>query len=718
MTIAQAKQALKHYFGYDSFRPLQAEVIDSVLDQQDVLVIMPTGGGKSICYQIPALINDGLCIVVSPLIALMKDQVEGLRQNGVAAAFINSSQSYQQQEEVMTQAIDGQLKLLYVSPERLCSGDFGAFLSRIRVNLIAIDEAHCISAWGHDFRPEYTQLAFLKQQFPHIPLMALTATADRLTREDILRQLRLNGARVFLDSFDRPNLSLNVLPGQNRFRQILDFIRLRPQQSGIIYCISRKRTEQLAAKLQEKGIDAAFYHAGMGPRARSSIQESFINDEIPIICATIAFGMGIDKSNVRWIIHYNLPKNLENYYQEIGRAGRDGLKSDTLLFYSYADVMLHRRFLEESGQREIKEAKLERIQQYAEAQICRRKILLNYFGENLSQDCGNCDVCKNPPSRFDGTVLAQKALSAIARMREQVGMRMLIDVLRGSARKEIMEKGYHQIKTYGAGRDLPPGDWQQYLLQMLNMGLLEIARAGQVLRLTQASREVLFEGRKVELVRFADIKKRAGQQQKLAKPKSKAQLFTEGLFERLKALRLQWARQEDIAPYLVFTDATLEEMVSKLPTNEHSMRAIAGVSEHKWQQYGPAFITAILDYVEEQEQAGEGYLPKGGTYLLTYQLYRKGYSIEEMARARELHPNTIYGHLAHLYTNGHEDIQLLDYLHEGEISRIDEAIRNTGYTSNVKPVFDYLNGEIDYFKIRLYMAHIRKTTAGSPAGRE
>lgn len=416
MNINAAKEALKQYFGYDQFRPLQEEIIERVLDKKDALVLMPTGGGKSICYQIPAIIQEGICIVVSPLIALMKDQVEGLRANGVAAAFLNSSLSGSEQMAIESQAMKGQLKLLYVSPERLLSSNFLNMLSTLSISLIAIDEAHCISAWGHDFRPEYTQLKFLKERYPDVPLIALTATADKITRKDIASQLTLNNPEYFIASFDRPNLGLTVMPGRNRYALIVDFVKKRPNQSGIIYCLSRKSTEDMASKLKNDGFSAHCYHAGLPPKIRAKAQENFINDKTTIICATVAFGMGIDKSNVRWIIHYNMPKNIESYYQEIGRAGRDGLQGDTLLFYSYGDVIQLRKFLDESGQKEVQLAKLKRMQQYAEAFVCRRKILLSYFGEDLAENCNNCDICQNPPRQFDGTVLAQKALSAITRL--------------------------------------------------------------------------------------------------------------------------------------------------------------------------------------------------------------------------------------------------------------------------------------------------------------
>ncbi|MEO1451245.1 MAG: DNA helicase RecQ, partial [Bacteroidota bacterium] len=488
-----AHQTLKQYFGYDTFRPFQEEIIATLQRGKDVLVLMPTGGGKSICYQVPALMHPGMTIVISPLISLMKDQVEALKANGVAAAFLNSSQSPKVQAGIVEKALLADIKLLYVSPEKALSQDFMEMLDRVKLNLIAVDEAHCISQWGHDFRIEYTQLGIFKRRYKGVPLIALTATADRATRSDIIHQLQLQQPEVFVASFDRPNLSLSVRPAQKRLQQIKEFIRLRPGQSGIIYCLSRKATESLAAKLQEAGFPAISYHAGMSPAARSRAQEDFVKDEVPIVCATIAFGMGIDKPNVRWVIHYNLPQTMENYYQEIGRAGRDGLPSDTLLFYSLGDVITYRKFIEESGQPELKEAKLNRMLQYAQASTCRRRILLSYFGEHLPADCGNCDVCEDPPQRFDATIIAQKALSAVARLKQQVGMSMLIDVLRGSNRKEIRDKGFDQIKTFGAGAEMRPAEWQFCLLQMLDQGLLEIAfERGRALQLTEASRPVLF----------------------------------------------------------------------------------------------------------------------------------------------------------------------------------------------------------------------------------
>ncbi|MEK7255062.1 MAG: DNA helicase RecQ, partial [Bacteroidota bacterium] len=513
MELTQAQAALKKYFGYDSFRPLQAEVIQAIYDKKDVLLLMPTGGGKSVCFQVPAVTMEGACVVVSPLISLMKDQVEALRANGVRAAFLNSSIGYKEQRNVEDALYNGQLDLLYTSPEKMANQEFMPLLRAAKISLFAIDEAHCISAWGHDFRPEYRQMRFLKQSFPNVPVIALTATADRLTRSDIVQQLQFNQPEIFIASFDRPNLSLEVRPGRKRMEQILDFIKQRPNQSGIIYCLSRKSTEEVANRLKMEGVKAECYHAGLEDRQRSKVQEDFINDRTPIISATIAFGMGIDKSNVRWVIHYNLPKNIESYYQEIGRSGRDGAKAETVLFFSYGDLITMRDIINQGdGASEFKDvhiAKLERMYQYATTLICRRKILLNYFNETMFDNCGNCDVCRNPPQYLDGTLIAQKALSAVSRMSEQVGTGMLVDVLRGSRGYQVLRLGYDKIKTYGAGKDLRQEEWFQYIEQLIHQGLLDIAYEDHnKLRLTPASQAVLFNGQKVQLVQAETIRQR------------------------------------------------------------------------------------------------------------------------------------------------------------------------------------------------------------------
>ena len=600
-------QTLKTYFGYDSFRPQQEEIIRHLLQKKDALVLMPTGGGKSICYQVPALLCEGTAIVVSPLISLMKDQVESLCTNGIAAAALNSNNDETENMRIRRACMEGKLKLLYISPERLLT-ETNYLLRDIQISFFAIDEAHCISQWGHDFRPEYTQLGILRDMFPRTPIIALTATADKLTRQDIVKQMRLRDPRIFISSFDRPNLSLTVKRGyqqKEKSKAILDFIGKHRGESGIIYCMSRNKTETVAQMLQKNGIRAAIYHAGLEPEKRNQAQEDFINDRVQVVCATVAFGMGIDKSNVRWVIHYNLPKSIESFYQEIGRAGRDGLPSDTLLFYSMADLILLTKFATESGQSEINLEKLHRMQQYAEADICRRRILLNYFGEQRTHDCGNCDVCKNPPEHFDGTVIVQKALSAIARTNQQIGTQMLIDILRGNLNAELKEKGYHLLKTYGAGRDVPARDWQDYLMQMLQLGYFEIAyNENNHLKITPAGSDVLF-GR--ETARLVVIKREETATK--GKKKQKAVALTrelpfdienkesDQLFEALKALRKQLADEEVLPAYIVLSDKVLHLLVIQRPTTIEAFGNINGIGEYKKRKYGKAFVELIRRFV-------------------------------------------------------------------------------------------------------------------------
>lgn len=604
-------QTLKTYFGYDSFRPLQEEIIRNVLARRDTLVLMPTGGGKSICYQLPALLMEGTTVVISPLISLMKDQVEALRANGIAAAALNSGNSEAENALLRKNCLQGRIKLLYISPERLM-GEVNFLLKDINVSLFAIDEAHCISQWGHDFRPEYTQLKVLRKEFPRIPMIALTATADKITRQDILDQLQLKNPRIFISSFDRPNLSLTVKRGyqqKEKMRAILDFIDRHRGQCGIIYCMSRNKTEIVAAALQRHGISATMYHAGLSPAARDRAQEDFINDRVQVVCATIAFGMGIDKSNVRWVIHYNLPKSMENFYQEIGRAGRDGLESDTLLFYSLGDIILLSKFANESSQQEINLDKLHRMQQYAEADICRRRILLNYFGENREYDCGHCDVCLNPPQRFDGTILVQKALSAIVRANERISTHLLVDVLRGNYTHEITSNGFDRLKTFGAGRDVPARDWQDYLLQMLQLGYFEIAyNEDNHLKVTESGRKILFGQEKAMLVvirRDKEETKKKGQRKKAVekeRPLLKPELREEDddLFEILRAHRKKLADEQGYPAYIVLSDKVLHLLCSIRPTTVEAFGNISGIGDFKREKYGDGFVSLIRKYLKKQ----------------------------------------------------------------------------------------------------------------------
>ena len=600
-------QTLKTYFGYDSFRPLQEDIIRHLMDRKDALVLMPTGGGKSICYQLPALLSEGTAVVVSPLISLMKDQVETLCANGIAAGALNSNNDETENASLRRACMEGKLKLLYISPEKLLT-EANYLLRDMHISLFAIDEAHCISQWGHDFRPEYTQMGILHQQFPQVPIIALTATADKITREDIIKQLHLNQPRVFISSFDRPNLSLTVKRGyqqKEKSKAILDFIARHPGESGIIYCMSRSKTESVAQMLQKHGIRSAVYHAGLSPARRDEAQDDFINDRVQAVCATIAFGMGIDKSNVRWVIHYNLPKSIESFYQEIGRAGRDGMPSDTLLFYSLADLILLTKFATDSGQQSINLEKLQRMQQYAEADICRRRILLSYFGENTTCDCGNCDVCKNPPERFDGTIIVQKALSAIARSEQQIGTGILVDILRGNMSSEVTERGYHRLKTFGVGREVPARDWHDYLLQMLQLGYFEIAyNENNHLKITQSGTDILFGRARTLLVtirREEAVQTTRGRKRKATVPTKELPLGlpnTESgeLFEALRILRKRLADQEALPAYIVLSDKVLHLLSASRPTTIEEFGNISGIGEYKKKKYGKEFVELIRKY--------------------------------------------------------------------------------------------------------------------------
>jgi ATP-dependent DNA helicase RecQ len=699
--------ALKKYFGYDSFRPLQAEIIDHVLDKKDALVLMPTGGGKSVCFQIPALINEGLTVVISPLIALMKDQVEALRANGIKASFLNSSISNDEQNAVFWAAKLGELKLLYIAPEKLFAGNMVENFKNLNISLFAIDESHCISSWGHDFRPEYRQLSLLKDQFHNIPVIALTATADKVTRRDICKQLQIPEENTFISSFDRPNISLEVLPGRKRLQQIQSFLNKVPNQSGIIYCLSRRSTESVAESLNNLGFKAEAYHAGITADKRSKIQENFINDETPIIVATIAFGMGIDKSNVRWVIHYNMPSNVESFYQEIGRAGRDGTPAQTSLFYSFADIITRTDMIKGSElpeeQKELMLAKLDRMKQYAEANICRRRILISYFNEDIGKDCGNCDVCKNPRKKFDATVLAQKALSAISRTNQKVALTMLVDILRGSRNQSVINKGYDQLPTFGVGKDLKAEIWVDYILQLLNYGAFDIAYdEGHTFKLNEVSCQILKGLRKVEISEFISYTERqAAEEGQLKSIANKSEQIKGELFDKLRTLRKQIADAIGSPAYIVFSDATLVDMAAKKPITKSQFLEVSGVGQEKFKRFGEAFIKEIFEFVNQNKESAAR-MGKGLTQAVSYQLYQDGYSVEEIAQQRSIAQSTVISHLIKMKVDGN-DIDLKALIDPWDLNAIKDAIEEIGFKKGdgIKTIFEHFEGNMGYEKIRL-----------------
>jgi len=695
---------LKTYFGYDSFRMNQQDIVETVLNKQDCLVIMPTGGGKSICFQLPALLFKGVTLVISPLIALMKDQVDGLSANGISASYFNSSQSNEEQSAIIDRVLSADLKLLYVAPESLAG--LQNILNETYISCVAIDEAHCISSWGHDFRPSYQQLGFLKKTLPNTPFIALTATADKATRQDIVKQLRIENAQQFISSFDRQNIALEVRAANDRISQIIKFIKQRPNQSGIIYCLSRKTTEQLAKKLMTNKIPAEAYHAGLNFEKRSKVQESFVYDKTQIVCATVAFGMGIDKSNVRWVIHYNMPKNIEGYYQEIGRGGRDGLKAHALLFHSYADVIQLRNFASGASNEEVQIAKLDRMKQFSEATTCRRKILLSYFGELLGENCGNCDVCINPPQVFDGTIIAQKILSAVYRLQETEAMGMIVDVLRGSQNAAVLAKGYQGVRTFGIGKDIAWKHWQHFIIQLINQGYCEIAfHKHNALQLTAFSNNVLFNGAKVALtkpIEITEIKALVQEKKtrlKRTKKKGKPKIDANNLFERLRLLRYKISQEEDIPAYLVFSDATLKEIERERPMSDDDFLKISGVGQRKMEVYGDEFIAEIMSFMGSKLNKPK----KKDTVLITYDLYKSGMSIEEISIERKLSSTTIYSHIAKLFSKG-KDINIFDFVSNSDVEAVRKAKVALDSPTALKPYFTYLNEELDYFKIRLALS--------------
>ncbi len=679
MDIEKLKKVLKTYYGYDDFRPLQEEIIIHTINGGDSLVLMPTGGGKSLCFQVSALLLDGMAVVVSPLISLMKDQVESLRMNGIAAEALNSSNDEAYNRNVINRCTEGKVKLLYISPERLVGGVLSV-LTHTNVSLFAIDEAHCISSWGHDFRPEYTQLGRLKEMFPTVPIMALTATADKITKEDILAQLNINNARTFISSFDRPNLSLDVKRGysaKEKLRSIEDLILRHSNESGIIYCLARKTTESLAEKLKQDGFSVGVYHAGLPNSERNTIQDDFQNDRIQVICATIAFGMGIDKSNVRFVIHYNLPKSLESFYQEIGRGGRDGLPCETVLFYNLQDIITLRKFADESGQRAINLDKLQRMQEYAEAQVCRRRILLNYFGEISDHNCGNCDICHTPPEMFNGTIVVQKALSVLARTKEKVGFTLVVDILRGTASQDVVSNGYNQIKTFGVGRDISVRDWHDYLLQMLQMGFFEIAyNEDRHLHITSLGQEVLYGKRDVKLavVSREDIsvksRNRKQREQQAVERTDFLPTQTNDLYNRLREIRKQLATEIRKPAFIIMSDRSLQDLMLKLPTTLEAMADVYGIGEYKAEAYGKPFIEAIKQYIDDNAD-----LPFPDAVPISTTIRQPSY----MERQKQLHTS------AYARWDEENDKKLIEYYKQGlSTSEIASLMkRNTGGISSL-----------------------------------
>jgi ATP-dependent DNA helicase RecQ len=713
-------QALQKYFGYSEFRHQQAGIIDNLLNGRDVLTLMPTGGGKSLCYQLPAVLLGGLTIVISPLIALMKDQVDALNLNGIPAAFLNSSQTDTEQTAITKKLQNNQIKLLYLAPERIfrSGSTLINFLRSLNVCLIAIDEAHCISQWGHDFRPEYLMLAGLKKEFPKTPVIALTATADKLTRKDILEKLELDNPAEFVSSFNRANITYRVIPKKNSFNQLLDFLEKRKDDSGIIYCLSRKSTEELAAELREEGFSAQAYHAGLDPADKVRNQEAFLRDEIKIMVATIAFGMGINKSNVRYVVHADLPKNIEGYYQETGRAGRDGLPSDTLLLFSHGDANKLQRFARVEGNEEqtaIMLKKLDDMVRFAQLQTCRRQYLMQYFDESFPDNCGSCDVCLSEIKKFDGTLIAQKALSAVARLKESFGSTYVIDFLRGSKREKIREE-HKQLKTYGIGADIHRADWIRYFRELVTLGYLQATDTEYpVLRLTDKSDAVLKGLQKVELIASQTM----GEREQVAVQ------FEAVLLNELKSLRTDMATKANVPPYLIVSDATLVEMATYLPHSMDELRLIPGFGDIKLVRYGRDFLGLVKNYCSNhglesrmkqrvvkpvRKTHSRSTTPGPGssdTRTESFKLYRLGKSVKDIAAERGLASTTIESHLSYFVLMGQLDV--LEIVKEEKIPVIKDAVESYGY-EKLSPLKEVLGEDYSYGEIKAVISWMSRNS--------
>ena len=714
LAIFFMKEQLKTYFGYDAFRPLQEEIIQTVLQKKDVLVLMPTGGGKSLCYQLPALAFEGITLVISPLIALMKDQVDALTANGIDAAFVNSSLTAQEITDVQVRAKRGSLKILYVAPERLALQDFQLFLNQLTVSLIAIDEAHCISEWGHDFRPEYRNLKGLRAAFPTVPVIALTATATTEVREDILSQLNMQKAPVFLSSFNRPNLHYTVEPKDQTFGRLIKRLADYKDKAVILYCFSRKDTESLAEDLCHEGFPALAYHAGLSRELRKETQEKFIRDEVPIIVATIAFGMGIDKPDVRLVAHMDLPKSIEGYYQETGRAGRDGLPSECVLFYSFGDKRKQDYFinqLTDDRERSLAQEKLSRVVDYCEQSTCRRKFLLEYFGEDRQDEsCATCDNCiASPREDHDATEIAQKILSAVLRTEERFGMAYVCDVLHGSKKKRILENNHENLSVFGLAKSIPMQSLREYTLGLIQKKYL-VKNPGDypTLAVSPLGRDALRDRAQILLPKSETILLPTRSQTNTTNPS----LSDPTLFTTLRALRKTIADEQNVPPFVVFGDRTLHEMATYFPQTTQTLSSIFGVGKSKLEQYGDRFLVCIQAHAKEHsltEKTPPGKIVRpnrptvirlSSTFQKTKELIEQKYSIAQIAKERSLSEGTIVGHLIKLLEEG-ERLDIAHLQPTGErFEKIQQTFKNAG-TRMLSPIKTILGDEYSYEEIRL-----------------